>query len=258
MKKGLSLFALDGKTAVVTGASRGIGEAISRQLAEMGAHVVMADLVDDVKGTAQKLSEEGLNVSPALLDVTDSAAVAALADSVVETHGHVDILVANAGIVNDDTTETTSDATLKAVMDVNVNGVFYCIRAFGQKMLAQGSGSIIGISSISGVRAVHPERHSVYDASKAAVAHFCKAIGVEWAGRGVRVNAVGPGYTNTTILQGVGRENPEVMKRWLHDIPMKRLLEPSEIAATIGFLASDAASGITGQLVMTDAGYSVA
>lgn len=258
MKAGLELFSLEGKIAVVTGASRGIGEAISRQLAEMGALVVMADLAESVHETANRLKQEGLKVQSELLNVTDSDAVEQLSNAVVEQHGRVDIMVANAGIVNEDTTEATSDATLKSVMDVNVNGVFYCIRAFGKKMLRQSYGSIIAISSISGVRAVHPERHSVYDASKAAVAHFCKAIGVEWADRGVRVNAVGPGYTNTSILQGVGRDRPEVMERWLHDVPMKRLLEPSEIAATVGFLASDAASGITGQLVMTDAGYSVA
>lgn len=255
---GKDMFSLSGRVALVTGASRGIGEAISRQLGQMGAHVVLADVTEAVEETVAGLTGEGLSAEAALLNVTDSSAVDALVGKIADSHGGLDVLVANAGIVNDNLTEETDDATLQRVMDVNVNGVFYCIRAAGQHMLKRGSGSIVAISSISGVRAVHPERHSVYDASKAAVAHFCKAIGVEWADRGVRVNAVGPGYTNTTILQGVGRENPEVMERWLHDIPMKRLMEPSEIAAAVAFLASDAASGITGHLLMADGGYSVA
>lgn len=254
----MDIFSLNSRVALVTGASRGIGEAISRQLGQMGAHVVLADVTDAVKDTAARMNDDGLSAEAALIDVTDSAAVDALVAGIAKKHGHLDVMVANAGIVNDTLTEETDDATLQRVMDVNVNGVFYCMRAAGQHMLQRGSGSIVAISSISGVRAVHPERHSVYDASKAAVAHFCKAIGVEWADRGVRVNAVGPGYTNTTILQGVGRDNPEVMERWLHDIPMKRLMEPSEIAAAVGFLASDAASGITGHLLMADGGYSVA
>lgn len=254
----MDIFSLKDRVALVTGASRGIGEAIARQLGLMGAHVVLADLGDAAQPAAEKLSGDGLSAEAAELDVTDSGAVDKLIGDIVSRHGKLDVMVANAGIVNDNLTEETDDETLHRVMNVNVNGVFYCMRAAGQYMLSRNSGSIICISSISGVRAVHPERHSVYDASKAAVAHFCKAVGVEWAERGVRVNAVGPGYTNTTILQGVGRSNPEVMERWLHDIPMKRLMEPEEIAAAVAFLASDAASGITGHLLMADGGYSVA
>ncbi|MCB2129045.1 MAG: SDR family oxidoreductase [Rhodobacteraceae bacterium] len=258
MVKNLNIFSLDGKVAVVTGAARGIGEAISRQLGEMGAHVVMADMLDVVDETARKLGDEGLSTEGERVDVTSSQNVNELAKRVNAKHGRVDIVVANAGIAYESTTEDHSDEDWRRVMSINLDGVFYTARAFGNIMLDQGGGSIIAISSIAGVKAVRPELHIGYDVTKAGVAHFCKVAGVEWAARGVRVNAVGPGYTNTEMLQRVGLEQPEVMARWIDDIPMSRLLEPSEIAQAVAFLASDAASGITGQLLMADAGYSAA
>lgn len=256
--KNLDIFSLEGRIAVVTGSARGIGEAISWQLGQMGAHVVMADMLDVVDETARQLASEGLSTESERVDVTSTASVHELADRVREKHGRIDIVVANAGVAYESTTEEHDDETWRRVMDINLDGVFRTTRAFGNIMLDQGKGSIIAISSIAGVKAVRPEIHAGYDVSKAGVAHLCKVVGVEWAKSGVRVNAVGPGYTNTEMLQRVGIEQPEVMSRWIDDIPMGRLLEPSEIAQTVGFLASDAASGITGQLVMTDAGYSAA
>ncbi|WP_170386245.1 SDR family NAD(P)-dependent oxidoreductase [Ruegeria atlantica] len=258
MAKNLNIFSLEGRIAVVTGAARGIGEAICRQLGEMGAHVVMADLLDLVDETASKLADEGLSTEGERIDVTSSQSVQDLADRVNAKHGRVDIVVANAGVAYESSTEDHSDEDWRRVMAINLDGVFFVARAFGSIMLDQGKGSIVAISSIAGVKAVRPELHIGYDVTKAGVAHFCKVAGVEWATRGVRVNAVGPGYTNTEMLQKVGLEQPAVMARWIDDIPMSRLLEPAEIAQAVAFLASDAASGITGQLLMADAGYSAA
>lgn len=251
-------FSLQDKVAVVTGASRGIGAAISRQLGEMGAHVVLADLLDDVEETARTMSTDGLSTEAEHIDVTRTASVDELADRIASRHGRIDIAVANAGISYEAETATHSDEEWSRVMAVNLDGVFRTVRAFGNVMLAQGGGSIVAISSIAGVKAVRPELHAGYDVAKAGVAHLCKVVGVEWAKRNVRVNAVGPGYTNTPMLQQVGIERPEVMARWIDDIPMGRLLEPAEVAAAVAFLASDAASGITGHLLMADAGYSSA
>lgn len=255
---GLELFSLKGHVVVVTGAARGIGEAIARQVGGMGAHVVMADLSDAVRETARSLVEDGLSAEAVTVDVTQSESVDALASELVGRHGRLDGLVANAGISYEAETASHTDEQWRRVMSINLDGVFYCVRGFGRHMLESGRGSIVAISSIAGVKAVRPEFHAGYDVAKAGVAHLARVVGAEWAARGVRVNAVGPGYTRTRMLEDVGIQRPEVMAKWIDDIPMKRLLEPVEVASTVGFLLTNAASGITGQLIMADAGYSVA
>lgn len=251
-------YSLAGKTAVVTGAAGGIGSAITERLGGLGATVVLADAVDRVADAAKAWADKGLKTKGIKFDVTDSKAVENAAAALNEEFGAIDILVANAGIAYESTTRDHSDEDWHRVMKINLDGVFYCVRAFGKRMLDRKRGAIVAISSIAGVKAVRPELHAGYDVSKAAVAHLCRVVGVEWAPFNVRVNAVGPGYTETEMLKRVGMQQPQVMKMWLDDIPTRRLLQPSEIAATIGFLVSDAASGITGQLVMTDHGYSAA
>jgi NAD(P)-dependent dehydrogenase (short-subunit alcohol dehydrogenase family) len=254
----MELFSLSGRVSVVTGASRGIGEAIARQLGEMGSHVVLADISNEVHETAERLVRDGLSAQGAIVDVTSPASVESLVTKVIEQHKKVDVLVANAGVAYESPTESHTDLDWRRVMSINLDGTFYCVRAFGQRMLEAGSGSIVGISSIAAVKAVRPEIHAGYDVTKAGVTQLCRVVGVEWAKRGVRVNAVGPGYTNTKMLQEVGIKQPEVMSRWIDDIPMGRLLEPHEVAAAVCFLASDAASGITGVTLMADGGYSAA
>jgi NAD(P)-dependent dehydrogenase (short-subunit alcohol dehydrogenase family) len=254
----LKSYSLEGKTALVTGAAGGIGSAITERLCGLGARVILADMVDRVETAAKEWAAKGYKTSAIKLDVTNSAAVEKAAADLNKEFGRIDILVANAGVAYESPTETHSDDDWHRVMKINLDGVFYCVRSFGKRMVERKSGSIVCISSIAGVKAVRPELHAGYDVSKAGVAHLCRVVGVEWATHNVRVNAVGPGYTETDMLKKVGLEQPAVMKAWIDDIPMKRLLQPAEIAATIGFLVSDAASGITGQLVMTDAGYSAA
>ena len=249
-------YALDGRVAVVTGAARGIGAEISRRLHDLGATVVLADQSASVEDTARRLSAS--RTDALILDVTDSRSVDAAAASVKERHGRIDILVANAGIAFERKAIEHTDEEWRRVMGVNLDGVFYCVRAFARPMLMSRSGAIVAISSIAGVKAVRPEVHVGYDVSKAAVAHMCRVLAVEWAKQGVRINAIGPGYTDTEMLAEVGRTSPETMAMWLGDTPTGRLMKPAEIASAVAFLASDAASGITGQLLMVDGGYSVA
>lgn len=236
MTDALRSYSLEGKTAFVTGAAGGIGSAITERLCGLGARVILADMVDRVESAAKEWTGKGYKTSALKLDVTNSAAVEKAAADLNKQFGHVDILVANAGVAYESPTETHSDDDWHRCLKINLDGVFYCVRSFGKRMVERKSGSIVCISSIAGVKAVRPELHAGYDVSKAGVAHLCRVVGVEWATHNVRVNAVGPGYTETDMLKKVGLEQPAVMKAWIDDIPMKRLLQPAEIASTIGFL----------------------
>jgi NAD(P)-dependent dehydrogenase (short-subunit alcohol dehydrogenase family) len=255
---GVHLYRLHDRVAVVTGAAGGIGREVATHLAALGATVVLADRLPAVAETAAAIAASGATADSIAFDVTDSAAVDAACAAVLARHGRIDILVANAGIAYESPTVDHTDADWRRVMDVNLDGVFYCVRAFGRAMVRRRAGAIVATSSIAAVKAVRPELHIGYDVSKAGVAHLCRVLAVEWAKFNVRVNAIGPGYTDTELLAEVGRARPEVMKVWLDDMPVHRLMESREIAGAVGFLVSDAASGVTGQLLMVDGGYSVA
>jgi len=248
---------LTGRVAVVTGGAGDIGKAIALQLRNLGATVVVADLKDDVAKAAASLSTDTAKVDWIKLDVSNSVAVADAVAEVVKRHGGLHIMVAAAGISYDQNTLDHTDQNWRRVMAVNLDGAFYCIRAAGQHMARSGGGSIIAISSICAVTTSGPEKHIGYDVSKAGVAHMCRNIAVEWASKSIRVNAVAPGYTNTVLLNEVGMTNPAMLKQWLEDTPIHRLLDPREIADVVAFLASDAASGITGHELLVDGGYSV-
>jgi NAD(P)-dependent dehydrogenase (short-subunit alcohol dehydrogenase family) len=168
--------------------------------------------------------------------------------------GRIDILVNNAGIARSDTpAEDVADEHWLNVLDVNLNGSFWCARAFGRHMLAQGSGSIVNVGSMSGFIVNRPQPQSYYNASKAAVHQLTKSLAAEWADRGVRVNAVAPTYIATPLNAFA---EAELLERWLDGTPQRRLGEPHEVASVVHFLASDAASLMTGSIVVVDGGYS--
>ncbi|MFT3989521.1 SDR family NAD(P)-dependent oxidoreductase [Aestuariivirga sp.] len=252
----LEKFRLDGKIAVVTGGARGIGYAIADALSEAGATVVIADMNGEgAKDAAAKLAAKGRKTSSEQLDVTDPRAVEKVQQAIVKRHGRVDILVNNAGIaISNEPAESMSDPTWLKVLDVNLNGVFWCCRAFGKAMLEQGSGNIVNIGSISADIVNKPQEQSQYNASKAGVHHLTRSLAAEWATRKVRVNAVAPTYIESDMTKSVA-EGSSMMKYWLDGTPMGRMGQPSEIAAVVLFLASDASSLLTGSIVMADGGY---
>jgi len=252
----LEKFRLDRKTAVVTGGGQGIGLACAEALAEAGARVVIAD---HDKATAEagcaSLKAKGLSAEIVLMDVTNSRRVGEVADQLVSQYGAVDILVNNAGIARSETpAETVTDEHWLNVIDVNLNGTFWCCRAFGKHMLEVKSGSIVNIGSMSGFIVNKPQEQCYYNASKAAVHHLTKSLAAEWGARGVRVNAVAPTYI-TTPLNAFVKTNPRMYDAWIGGTPMARMGDVDEIASVVLFLASGAASLMTGSIVLVDGGY---
>lgn len=245
-----SPFSITGRSALVTGGAKGIGRACAEALAAAGAKVIIADM-DVAAGakTAKDLDGEFVR-----LNVTDRAQVEKVAADIAARFGALDILINNAGIVQNGPSESVAAEDWRRVIDVNLNGVFYCAQSFGRDMVSAGKGSIVSISSICGSVTVFPQPQAAYNASKAAVNLLTKSLAVEWAQKGVRVNAVAPGYTATELTLA-GRSRPEWYNTWMQMTPMGRLGEPREVANAVLFLASDAASYITGTVLMVDGGY---
>ncbi|MDG4877271.1 SDR family oxidoreductase [Mesorhizobium sp. WSM4935] len=251
-----SQFDLTGEVAVVTGGASGIGHEAAKALGTCGARIVLLDMnADGLKAAAEALKAAGVaSVDGRVLNVTEPQAVEAMAAKVVSDFGKVDVLVNSAGIARLNTALDTPDEEWRLVMDVNVNGVYWASRAFGRSMVARNKGSIVNLGSMSGLIINRPQTAPSYMVSKGAVHMMTKALAVEWAKSGVRVNALAPGYVGTEMTLKM-RERPELFNTWIDMTPMGRLGTPQEIASAILFLASPASSYVTGAILSIDGGY---
>jgi NAD(P)-dependent dehydrogenase (short-subunit alcohol dehydrogenase family) len=239
------------KVAIVTGGSRGIGFECAAALRDNGAKVVIVGR--DTGTGAQSARSLGGDYYPA--DVSDPRQVVELAQAVVDRYGRIDIAVNNAGQSLCVPAENCSDAQWNQMMNVNLHGLFYCCREFGKIMLDRGQGSIINITSISGLISNVPQPQAAYNTSKAAAIHLTRSLAAEWANRGVRVNAVSPGYIETDMTRGALEKRHDWVAVWQKFTPMGRVGQAAEVAGAVVFLASDAASYFTGSNLIVDGGY---
>lgn len=245
-----SPFRLDGKVAAITGGARGIGRRTAELFLSVGAKVVVMDRdAGEANAAAKTIGAEAITV-----DVSEEAAVEAAFGEIARRHGRLDVLVNNAGMaIRKPTIELPLDDWQK-VVDVNMTGVFLCARAAGRLMTAQGAGAIVNLSSIMGLSGGGLYPNISYQTTKGAVVNLTRALAVEWARRGVRVNAVAPTWVDTDFIAQL-KGNPELMEEVRRVTPLGRLASTEEVANAILFLASPAAAMVTGHILAVDGGY---
>ncbi|MCA0431901.1 MAG: SDR family oxidoreductase [Proteobacteria bacterium] len=255
-----NVFSLLGKTAIVTGGSRGIGKALAEGLAAHGADVaiVVQSTTDRAEALAADIRIAGRRAMVIKADVSLEPDVERIAREVVSAWGRIDILVNNAGIVLPANAEDCSLETWRRTMAVNLDGVFLVSRAVGREMIRQKSGSIISVGSMSGRIVNWPFRHAAYNVSKAGVHMLTKCLATEWAEHNIRVNAIAPGYIRTELTEEVLREHPDVVNnKWAKDAVQNRIGSVDELVGATVYLASDAASFTTGEIITIDGGLTL-
>lgn len=245
---------LEGKAALVTGGSRGIGRAVCLELARRGACVAVnyAGNAAAAEETVESCKAKGVDAFSVQADVADAAACDAMVKEVLSRFGRLDILVNNAGITRDGLMPMLKDADLDAVLDANLKGAFHCMRAAYRPMMKQKYGRVVNLSSIVGLRGNAGQAN--YAASKAGLIGLTKSMAKELAGRNVTVNAVAPGFIDTDMTAALPEKARESM---LASIPMGRLGQGEDVAKAVAFFAGDGAGYVTGQVLCVDGGMAV-
>jgi len=246
------------KVVIITGAGSGIGRASAKLFAKHGATVIVSDInFENAQRTAFEISEEGVPVSATQTDVSSFEQVQNLINDVVNDHGRLDVIVNNAGIGPKQMVKTAKHSLedWDRVIAVNQTGVFYCMKCALQQMAEQGSGAIVNIASLAGLKA--SGKNLSYSASKFAVVGMTKSAALEYASKSIRVNAICPGYTQSPLLDQLKAAHPDMEQNLLRMTPMKRFGKVEEIAEAVVWLASEDTKFITGQTLVLDGGISL-
>jgi NAD(P)-dependent dehydrogenase (short-subunit alcohol dehydrogenase family) len=251
----LDRFDLTGRTAVVTGSTRGLGRAFARALAEAGANIVVVGRDTDAAAEVEaELLALGVGVLVVRADVTRRPDIERLLAQSTERFSRIDVLVNNAGACIHKPALEVTDEEWRSVMDVNLDGLWIASQVFGGHMIDSGGGVIVNVGSMSASIVNRPQWQPAYNASKAAVHHLTRSLAAEWAPLGVRVNALAPGYMHTDMSP---IHEPRFQRYWIEDAPQQRVGEPDELGPAMVFLASDASSFMTGSVLTVDGGYTV-
>ncbi len=250
----LATFRLDGKSAAVTGAARGIGRAVAIGLAEAGARLAVTDIdLPAAEETAAGIRRNGGEAIAVAVNVADEASVERGIKRIAQAHGGIDVLVNNAGIAIGRPSVELSLADWEKVVAVNMTGVFLCARSAARLMMAGGGGSIVNMASVLGLAGSRFFPNISYQATKGAVVNMTRALALEWARDRIRVNAVAPTWVRTDFIKGV-LARPELVARLEAAMPIGRLAEPSDVVGAVLFLASPASSMVTGHTLPVDGG----
>jgi NAD(P)-dependent dehydrogenase (short-subunit alcohol dehydrogenase family) len=255
-----NIFTLEGKKAIVTGGSRGIGKAIALGLAAHGADVaiIVRSTVDRAEAVAKEIKAAGRDALVVKADVSNEADIKRAVESVMAKWGRIDILVNNAGVIFPGASESYGIDDWRKTMATNLDGVFLMSRAVGEHMIKQKSGSIVTIGSMSGLIVNWPFRHTAYNVSKAGVHMLTKGLATEWAEHNIRVNAIAPGYILTELTEEVLKEHPDVVNNvWAKNAVMNRIGSVDELVGAAVYLASGASSFTTGEVIVIDGGLTL-